>query len=179
MIGQSCLHVRQAFVSWDRQLKPDFSYYLCIPHNVQSKRSYPFFEGELQMFTRAIEQWTGREITMTDLDWGMNVMNENRRLMKQAYEIRKKDNPPMTGCEAMYMVVSSQCTDKREHSAGVRELLEQELPHRNLNLGSHIRLMLIGSEDDDVEFIRMIEEDITFNSATVVIDEHCTGSRYF
>ena len=37
------------------------------------------------------------------------------------------------------------------------------------------RLMLIGSEDDDTAFINMVESV----GATVVADDHCTGSRYF
>jgi benzoyl-CoA reductase subunit C len=35
--------------------------------------------------------------------------------------------------------------------------------------------MIVGSEDDDTEFIKMVESV----GATVVVDDHCTGSRYF
>ena len=38
--------------------------------------------------------------------------------------------------------------------------------------------MLVGSENDDVEFISMIEQKMVL-PATVVIDDHCTGTRYF
>ena len=37
------------------------------------------------------------------------------------------------------------------------------------------RLMIIGSEDDDTKFINMVESC----GATFVVDEHCTGTRYF
>jgi benzoyl-CoA reductase subunit C len=36
------------------------------------------------------------------------------------------------------------------------------------------RLMIVGSEDDDTEFIQMVES----LDATFVVDDHCTGSRY-
>jgi benzoyl-CoA reductase subunit C len=36
----------------------------------------------------------------------------------------------------------------------------------------------VGSENDDVEFISMVEQKIVL-PATIVIDDHCTGSRYF
>jgi benzoyl-CoA reductase subunit C len=35
--------------------------------------------------------------------------------------------------------------------------------------------MILGSEDDDTEFINMVES----LDAVFVVDDHCTGSRYF
>jgi benzoyl-CoA reductase subunit C len=35
--------------------------------------------------------------------------------------------------------------------------------------------MILGSEDDDTEFIKMVED----LGATFVTDDHCTGTRYF
>jgi benzoyl-CoA reductase subunit C len=72
------------------------------------------------------------------------------------------------------MVVSSQLVDKEEHSSLVARVLE-ELPARRLVGEPGARLMIVGSEDDDTEFVRMVES----LGATIVTDEHCTGSRYF
>lgn len=72
------------------------------------------------------------------------------------------------------MVVSSQFIDKREHTRIVEDcakLLNGRKP-RNAN---GTRLMLLGSEDDDSAFIDMVESA----GATVVIDDHCTGTRAF
>jgi benzoyl-CoA reductase subunit C len=41
--------------------------------------------------------------------------------------------------------------------------------------GSGTRLLIVGSEDDDLEFFRMVEKV----GGMVVTDEHCTGTRYF
>jgi len=38
--------------------------------------------------------------------------------------------------------------------------------------------MIIGSEDDDREFFSMVEQHLSL-PATIVIEEHCTGSRDF
>ena len=64
-------------------------------------------------------------------------------------------------------------TDKREHNKVLEELL-QKLPSRSLDDQGE-RLMILGSEDDDTEFIAMVED----LGARIVIDEHCTGTRYF
>ena len=172
-IAQSCLHIRQAFTSWDLHIPLDFKYYLPHPMHVQSPHAVPYLTEELILFKKAVEEWTGKQITEEDLKRGIEIMNANRRLLQQVYELRKKPNPPLTGLEAMLMVVSSQMTDKREHNKALEELLKK-LPSRNLGEAGE-RLMIVGSEDDDTEFIAMVED----LGARIVIDEHCTGTRYF
>ncbi len=172
-IAQSCLHIRQAYTSWDLHIPVDFKYYLPHPMHVQSPRAIPYLTEELIQFKKAVEEWTGKQITEEDLKRGIEIMNTNRRLLQQVYELRKKPNPPLTGLEAMIMVVSSQMVDKREHNKALEELLEK-LPSRSLDEPGE-RLMILGSEDDDTEFIAMVED----LGSRIVIDEHCTGTRYF
>lgn len=175
MISQSCLHIRQAFTSWELHIPIEYSYYLPMPHHVQSKRALPYLTNEIDTFKSSIEEWTGKKITVEDLKKGISIMNRNRELLRKVYELRKKDNPPITGLEAMYMTVSSQFIDKEEHSRILEEILEKELPNRNANKDVGRRLMIIGSENDDIEFVDMVESC----GATIVVDDHCTGTRYF
>ncbi|TKJ21613.1 MAG: benzoyl-CoA reductase, bzd-type, subunit N [Promethearchaeota archaeon Loki_b32] len=172
-IAQSCLHIRQTFTSWDLHIPVDFTYYLTHPMHIQSPRAIPYLTEELKEFKKAVEEWTGKEITEEDLKRGIEIMNTNRRLLQQVYELRKQPNPPLTGLEAMIMVVSSQMVDKREHNKALVELLEK-LPSRSLDEPGE-RLMILGSEDDDTKFIAMVED----LGSRIVIDEHCTGTRYF
>ncbi|HUW65683.1 MAG TPA: benzoyl-CoA reductase, bzd-type, subunit N [Spirochaetia bacterium] len=173
-IAQSCLHIRQAYTSWNLHVPVDFSYYLPMPHHVQSPRALPFLREELVAFKAAVEGWTGKTITDADLDRGIALMNENRRLMREIYDLRKADDPPLTGLEAMYLVLSSQMVDKAEHNAAASSLLA-ELPARTTGRDTGKRLMILGSENDDTKFMAMAES----LSATFVTDDHCTGTRYF
>ncbi len=104
MISQSCLHVRQAYTSWDLHIPTEFSYYLPMPHHVQSRHAVPFTRAEFEVFKAKLEEWTGKEISDDELKRGIEVVNRDRRLMKQVYELRKKDEVPLTGLEAMHMV---------------------------------------------------------------------------
>jgi benzoyl-CoA reductase subunit C len=174
MIAQSCLHIRQAYTSWEKHVPAEFSYYLCMPQRVQSARALPYLTGELAEFKSAVEKWTGKTITDEDLDRAIEVYNENRRLMHEVYGLRRRDNPPLTGEEAMEMVISSQMIDKVEHNREVRRVLS-ELPNRGNGRETGARLMILGSEDDDIEFVNMVESC----GATFVVDDHCTGTRYF
>ena len=171
--GQSCLHLRQAFNAWRLHIPINYAYYIHVPHGVQTRHAAPYLAHELKKFKHSLEDWVGRKITNSDLDRGIRIMNKNRELMRKVYEYRKLDDPKITGLEAMEMVLSSQMADKEEHSKLLEELL-LELPGREMNRNPGVRLMIIGSEDDDRVFMQNVEN----LGATFVIDEHCTGSRY-
>ncbi|TAL68151.1 MAG: benzoyl-CoA reductase, bzd-type, subunit N [Bacteroidetes bacterium] len=175
MISQSCLHIRQAYTSWVKHIPQSFSYYLPMPNNVQSKHAVPYLTAELKQFKSAVEKWTGREITNDDLKKGIEIMNENRSLMHKLYSFRKNDTPPVSGEEAMQVAMSQQMVDKREHSPLLKSLVEQLEGGAINSVNKGTRLMILGSEDDDIPFVRMVESV----GGTVVIDDHCVGTRYF
>ena len=174
MISQSCLHIRQAFTSWQMHVPVPFSYYLPMPNNIQSPRALPYLTAEYARFQKAVEDFTGKKITDDDLKKGIEIVNANRKAMGDFYAIRKDSNPKVTGLESMYMVASGQMTHKEEHTRIVREAIA-EAQKRDVNNSDKVRLMLLGSEDDDSAFVNMVES----LDAVIVIDDHCTGSRYF
>ena len=176
--GNCCMHLLQSFEAWALNVKPAPRIFRAdVPCTGQNARSATFLKGELESFKEDMEDWVGRKITDADLDHAINVFNENRRLLMEIYELRKAANPPITGLESMYMVVAAQLMDKEDNNKLLKEALA-ELKDRKLERDPGSRLMLVGSENDDVEFISMIEQGMTM-PATVVVDEHCTGTRYF
>lgn len=174
MIAQSCLHIRQAFSSWEKHVPVDYSYFLPMPHHVQSPHATPFLTKELEVFKESLETWLGKTIDDQAIDKAIDVYNRNRQLMWNVYELRKGDSPPLSGEEAMEMVISSQMVDKEDHNAALETLLAR-LAKRDCTRSTGLRLMVLGSEDDDIEFLRMVESC----DATFVTDDHCTGTRYF
>ncbi len=172
-----CMHMLQSFEVWAVRVKPPIYLRVDTPGSTQNPHCKHYLREELQCFKQDVEEWIGNEITAEGLGQAIEVYNENRRLMRQVYELRKADNPPITGLECLYMVVSSQLMDKEEHNLLLKEALEElnsQKPHRETGT----RLMLVGSVNDDVEFHKLIEQGLVL-PATVVIDEHCTGSTYF
>jgi benzoyl-CoA reductase subunit C len=174
MIAQSCLHIRQAFTSWQKHVPVDYSYYLPMPHHVQSPHATPFLTKELELFRASLEKWLGRKIEDRAIWDAVDVYNRNRQLLWRVYEARQGPNPPLTGQEAMEMVLSSQMVDKADHNTALESLLAR-LPQRKTDRPAGTRLMILGSEDDDIEFLHMVESC----GATFVVDDHCTGTRYF
>ncbi len=173
-IAQSCIHMRQAFFSWQIHRPPAFTYFLPHPMHVQSPRAIPYLKNELVRFKDALQAWTGNMITDDDLRCGIEILNRNRRLLERLYTLRQRAVSPVTGAEAMKTVVASQLSDKQEHSKALEHLLPEiacQQPARH----NGVRLLMFGSDIDDFPFIEMVES----LGATIVIEDHCTGSRYF
>ena len=172
--AQSCLHIRQAFESWQFHIPRAYNHYVYMPSNLQSPSARICLEEELHEFKNTLEKWTGKVITEKALADSVEVYNLNRRLLRQLYELRKTDPPAISGAETMRITLASQFMDKKEHNELLEELL-RELYHTPRKIASGPRVMVLGSENDDTELVELTES----LGANVVIDDHCTGSRYF
>ncbi len=116
VLAHSCLHFRQTYDSWRLHIGAGFDYYLPMPNQVQSPHARTYYRGELAKFKAFMEEQLGRELSDADLDRGIAVINENRRLLRQIYEYRKRPNPPVTGLESMYLAITAQFVDNSEHN---------------------------------------------------------------
>lgn len=178
-MASSCYHMRQAFWSWEREVlgEDQFFHYLVMPHGSQQPGSEEYYLEELKDFKKSVEDHFGVEITDEDLREAIDVYNKNRRLMKKVYEYRKADEPRVSGLNAKEMVQASQISDPADHNEILEQVLndlEGELEGRK----TKHRLMMIGSENDDREFMHMVEEELPFD-ITVVVEEECVGTRAF
>lgn len=171
----SCIHMRQTFNSWVLNVNSPYYHYVVMPAKIQSQFARPFLTAELELFKASLEKWLGAPITNEALDRTIEVYNTNRRLMRQIYEMRKSDPPAISGTEAMEMVLSSMFADKTEHNEWLEQAIE-EIPNRRDKPQYGARLMIISSVIDNLDFMSLVEKDL---GANVVIDDQCTGSRYF
>jgi benzoyl-CoA reductase subunit C len=172
-IAQSCYHIQQTYDSWERHIPISFSHHIYTPSHIHKPSALECLITEFQDFREHLEQWTGQDITPQGLQGAVALVDESRRLMRQVYDRRMGECPPVSGTQAMEMVLASQFMDKREHNKMLKEALNGLGPGGGCD--GEVRLMLLGSENDDVDFVRMVEG----LGSTVVVDDHCTGGRYF
>jgi benzoyl-CoA reductase subunit C len=173
--AEACQWMRGAFQTCEEYMpKNAYSHYVYTPDYTDGPRSKDLMRTEVESFKKSLEEWTGNRITNRDLDHAINIYNINRRLLHEVYEMRRLDNPVLTGTEAMEMVLTSQIMDKEEHNKLLKEAIRELRQRRGVN-NNGIRVMLIGSPTSDVELEKMIES----LGAVVVIDELCTGAGYF
>ncbi|MBI4287856.1 MAG: 2-hydroxyacyl-CoA dehydratase [Chloroflexi bacterium] len=171
-IAAPCVHMRVAYSSWESHVPTPYKYYVNMPGKVQAPEAKAYLAGELALFKKSLEAWVGHPIRNEDLDRSIGVYNTSRHLLRQLYDLRRKPRPPVSGADAMAIVLSSMLMDKAEHNRLLERVIK-ELPQEGARDG--IRLMLIGSENDDIDMVRLTES----LGGLVVVDEHCTGSRYF
>jgi benzoyl-CoA reductase subunit C len=171
--AECCQWMRGCFSSWQVHKPTEFSHYVFVPDFAEGHRAKTLLRSELGFFQKALEKWTGKTITNRALDKAIEVYNENRALMRQIFEMRRVENPPLTGTEALDLVLSSQVMDKAEHN----KMLAAELKRLGKVKADKpkFRLMVLGSEVHNTG----LEEYIDAVGGTVVIDEYDNGSGYF
>lgn len=174
-LTQSCIQYRQAFNSWRMHVPTvKWDYYVPMPNDVQSPHARKAHYEEVQSFRTFLQALTGRELTDARLREALEVCDENRRLLRELFDLRKQSNPQVTGVEALYASITAQFVDKAEHNQELKRVLAA-VKTRNLNRPEGIRFMTIGSENDDIAFMAMVESV----GATIVVDDQCSGTRYF
>jgi benzoyl-CoA reductase subunit C len=172
--AHGCYHIRQTFDSWTRHIKPSFSHYYFMPTRVTEDSASSHLPRELAGMRSSLEKWSGKKITDADLKRAIEVYNTNRKLLLQIYETRQAESPPLSGAESMEAVLAGMLMDKIEHNSLLEELAKS-LPERNRVVNDPVRLMLVGSEMDDADFLRLVDS----LGGETVIDDNCVGTRYF
>lgn len=133
------------------------------------------FAQNIAQLRRDVERQFEVRISDENLADAITIYNSSRRLLHRLYEMRKQDNPPLTGVEVWGIVSAAMSMPQGEF---VRQL-EPLLPYigrRQSSVGKgSIRILLSCNYLHNVEYIRLIEN----LGGLVVIDESDVGSRYF
>lgn len=143
----------------------------------------PFYNGpdECKLYeeqiTRKIlkemERVHGTDISDASIRRAVKLHNEVCRIITEIGEYRKEENPRITGYEFHILCLVSYTCPKALIVDKLRETLE-ELKTRKPDVKKKYRakIVLVGSEIDDPELTRLIED----SGALVVADRYCYGS---
>lgn len=174
VIPHSCDAIERLHHIWKYYRQPSYSHFINMPHVVRPN-SVRFFKEELESFKASLEKFAGRPVSRDNLAAAIEVHNENRRLLRQLYELRKRSAPLISGSEVRKAVVAGTSIPVGEHNQLLRQVIE-EVGSRVERLGAQPRrVLLYAAEIDDDGFTRLIEEC----GAEVVIDDLCTGTKTF
>jgi len=173
VVSNSCDNQNKIYDLWRQCAAIRKTYFINTPHSTTEK-ALNFFHKELERFKEWLTESFEVEISDEDLKNAIKVFNENRRLLRQVYELRRRNPPLLSGSEALEIVLSSMMIPKDEHNKLLQELLDQ-IERREDIPKQGARLLVSGSVMDNSEPLRLIESV----GGTVVADDLCTGSRYF
>jgi benzoyl-CoA reductase/2-hydroxyglutaryl-CoA dehydratase subunit BcrC/BadD/HgdB len=146
----------------------------------QMKRTkdYNMWMDEIKLFIEKVEELTGNKVTVEGLKKGIEIANSKRRALKRLYGFRKLTPSPISGKDALLISQIAFYDDPERFVQQVNALCD-ELEERAKTIKSQgkKRIMITGTP---MALPNWKLHDIIENmSAEVVVEETCTGTRYF
>jgi benzoyl-CoA reductase subunit C len=147
---------------------------LYLPQNPNSSAAVPYLRDEYDRLRRVFEELTGRTVTDDALRGSIAVFNENRRLLRRLYALKRESPWLLPADEAYVLVALGGLIPREEHN----ELLGAVLPlieGRAAPRHDRIRVILEGGfcEQPPLDLLRVIAR-----SCYVVDDDLLIGLRW-
>jgi len=147
---------------------------LYLPQNANSAYTVQYLRDEYARLMRDIEQVAGKPIRTQDLQHSIAVFNENRRLLRELYAIKRETPWLLSVDEAFVLVALGGRIPREEHNALLATVIPQ-LRARPAKKQDKIRVVYEGGfcETPPLDLLRMIGQ-----SCYVVDDDLLIGLRW-
>lgn len=174
VIPHTCDSVSRTYPIWKYELDFPLCHYLDVPH-LLDQSSKRFFKSVVVDFHHRLEKFIGASITPEQIRQAIALHNENRAKMRELYQLRRQDPPPISGTEMTEVLVASMSLPVEESTELLKSAIE-EVKARDVSTKERLpRFLLYGSEISDTIITELIEQ----SGANVVMDDLCVGSRFF
>jgi benzoyl-CoA reductase subunit C len=159
---------------WARQFPEMNCQILYLPQNAASPHAVTYLTAEYRRIAGLIEEVTGTRISDDSLRTSIGVFNENRRLLRELYEIRR-ETPWQIGLTDAYLLMTAASAMPRERH---NELLAKALPiirARDNHPQDKLRIVFEGGycEQPPIEMLSVLQD-----VAYVVDDDFMIGLRW-
>lgn len=179
IIAECCECMRRMYDGWQtnkESLSPQFSYQIDVP-SVKTEASIEFFSTSVAKYKKAIETQTHKTITDEALIDSIRLFNKTRSLLTRLNELRKRNEPPVSGAQVYDILDLCMTTPKEvfnELFEPYLEYLEQTAPPAFSDFRN--RIMIYGGMFNPA-VIQYVEREET--EGIVVCEDACNGLRYF
>jgi len=170
----SCDNVQRMYDPWKYFVKHEYYRYFQIPHTIRPT-SVNFYRTELGFFKETLEKYLGHEIPLDRIKEAVKLHNEYRALLRELYELRKPDPPLVYGSEITAIIRATMGIPVQEANTLLHQVMDELRNRKEGPPKTRARLMISGSELDDVAFMKLVEDC----GANIVIDDLCIGTRHF
>jgi bzd-type benzoyl-CoA reductase N subunit len=170
----SCDSIQNLADIWKHHFPKQFSDVVVLPVWVDIPEAEDYLTEEIKRFKEKLESHLGESIPDAELIKSINTYNENRSALSDLYALRRDNPGAISSANVLEVVRASMSMRKEEHTAVLRELLD-ELRAKPSQNGEDVRVVLFGNACDHPSIMTLLEEA----GAVVVDDDLCTGSRYF
>ncbi|WP_313165018.1 double-cubane-cluster-containing anaerobic reductase [Sedimentibacter sp.] len=137
--------------------------------------------NEISIFKDKVEEFTGNKVTSEKLSQAIKLINNKRRALKRLYGFRKNENLPISGKDVL-LISQIAFYDDPTRFASMTNKLCDELDERVKNDISVFpagtkRIMLTGTPMAIPNW--KLHHIVETSGGAVVVEETCTGTRYF
>lgn len=179
VIPNTCDGMRLLFEIWKKNMDKGFLRLLDLPILIRQGLSQDRMRNDFGLFKRQVEEYFGKLILEEELSNSIRVYNENRTLLKELYNLRRKEEGIISSVEA-YEAVLASLTWPKELSS---ELLKSMIAEANKKIAERkevkskpkVRFHVSGSVLTDLRILEIVEEF----GGVVISDDLCTGTRYY
>ena len=119
-----CDSARNLAAVWGRNVEYPCEI-LYLPQNANSEHAVDYLRGEYARLARQVEAVTGATIAGDDLRASLAVFNENRRLLRELYEIKRTTPWQLAVDEAYVLMAVGGMIPREEHNALLSWVLPQ------------------------------------------------------
>lgn len=162
-------------------LNQDVPVYVMDLPQMKREKDIAAWEDEIRLFIQKIEAVTGNKITPQALADNIKLINEKRKALIRLYNTRKNTPVPISGKDALLITQIAFYDDPARFAAQTNALCE-ELEQR-IARGEGVfpadapRIMVTGSPMAIPNW--KLHHIVETSGAAVVVEESCTGVRYF
>lgn len=168
-----CDAARNLAAIWGRNVTYS-SQILYLPQNANSAYAAQYLRDEYDRMKRDIESVVGRQVSDDDLRHSVGVFNENRRLLRALYAIKRETPWLLSAYEAYVLVAVGGMIPREEHNELLRHVIPQ-IRARPARKQDKIRVVFEGAfcEQPPLDLLRVIAQ-----SCYVVDDDLLIGLRW-
>jgi len=174
VLPHQCDSIDRTSDVWSYNLQLPYFHFLNVPH-ITGDPSFEFMKDILRIFISTLEKFTGTKITNEALSEAIKAHNENRRLIRDLYDLRKSNPPLISGTEMMKVLVAVMSLPVDESSVLIESVIKEVKQREPSGKGRRTRVMLIGDQIDEVTLAEIIEG----SGAWLVMDDISIGAKMY
>lgn len=159
---------------WGRNFPAQLSQILALPQNVNSPAAVRYVYDEYERLRGVLACQVGHAILDAAIRASLHIYNENRRLQRELYRIRRDDPARLSAVESYLLIRAGTRVRREEHNQILRDALRL-LAERRVRPRDKPRVIFLGGfcEQPPLEMIEAIED-----ACFIVDDDLLIGQRW-
>lgn len=159
---------------WRRKIPSSFFECYLIPRQVDRPSSRQWLLDETHRLKESLERFTGQGISDEGLRKSITLYNENRRILRRIYDLKRQDSGLIGNRAFFELIKSSMFLPKERHNRYLEELLPRLEEREPSGETGSLRFVVAGVVWEPPALMTILDE----LGINVVGDDLCTGTRY-